>query len=88
MQVIKTIILLGTLFLLASCNGKKSGSSTKNTESSHKDNYQLVWSDEFDYIGLPDSTKWIYDTEGNADGWGNNEAQFYTKAKKGFLSIT
>ncbi len=77
-----TIILLGTIFLFASCNGKKSGSSKKNTESSHKDSYQLVWSDEFNYTGLPDITKWIYDTEGNADGWGNNEAQFYTKAKK------
>nr|WP_319398877.1 glycoside hydrolase family 16 protein [uncultured Carboxylicivirga sp.] len=43
-----------------------------------KDNYQLVWSDEFNYEGLPDSTKWSYDTEGNAWGWGNNELQTYT----------
>ena len=35
-----------------------------------------VWSDEFDYKGLPDSTRWNYDTGG--DGWGNNELQFYT----------
>lgn len=47
-----------------------------------KSEYQLVWSDEFDYTGLPDSTKWIYDTEGNADGWGNWEAQHYTNANK------
>lgn len=40
----------------------------------------LVWNDEFDYSGLPDSTKWDYDTEGNEAGWGNNEAQFYTRA--------
>ncbi len=40
--------------------------------------YTLVWSDEFDYQGLPDSTKWSFDTEGNSWGWGNNEAQFYT----------
>lgn len=38
--------------------------------------YQLVWSDEFDYNGLPDSTKWNYEVGG--DGWGNNEKQFYT----------
>ena len=82
MQLRNTIILLGTIFLFASCNGKKSESSTKDIESSHKNNYQLVWSDEFDYTGLPDSTKWAYDTEGNADGWGNNEAQYYTVAKK------
>jgi len=42
--------------------------------------YQLVWADEFDNDGLPDTTKWRYDTEGNVAGWGNNEAQFYTKA--------
>ncbi len=36
----------------------------------------LVWSDEFNYSGLPDSTKWGYDT-GN-HGWGNNEKQYYT----------
>jgi hypothetical protein len=55
----------------------------------------LVWSDEFDVNGLPDSKKWSYDTEGNATGWGNNEEQFYTAArlenaevKDGFLNIT
>jgi hypothetical protein len=37
---------------------------------------KLVWSDEFNYTGLPDSTKWDYDTGGQ--GWGNNELQFYT----------
>ena len=40
--------------------------------------YELVWSDEFNYTGLPDSKKWSYDTDGNAGGWGNNEAQYYT----------
>ncbi len=38
---------------------------------------QLVWSDEFDYSGLPDNTKWSYDIGGN--GWGNNELQYYTE---------
>src|SRR6188472_3264318 len=37
---------------------------------------KLVWSDEFDYKGLPDRTKWSYDTGGH--GWGNNELQYYT----------
>jgi len=36
----------------------------------------LVWSDEFNNNGLPDSTKWNYNTGGH--GWGNQEAQFYT----------
>ncbi|HET7117849.1 MAG TPA: family 16 glycosylhydrolase, partial [Hanamia sp.] len=53
---------------------------------------KLVWSDEFNYTGLPDSTKWNYEVGGN--GWGNNERQFYTDAdtmnaivKNGILSI-
>jgi len=43
--------------------------------------YALVWSDEFDYEGLPDETKWSYD-EGTGCpfvcGWGNNELEYYT----------
>lgn len=60
-----------------------------------KSEYKLIWADEFDYMGLPDSTKWIYDTEGNEQGWGNNEAQHFTVGKKenayvsdGVLKIT
>jgi len=40
-------------------------------------NYELVWSDEFDYTGLPNSAKWNYDVGGS--GWGNNELQYYTE---------
>jgi len=40
--------------------------------------WQLVWQDEFDYTGLPDSTRWSYDIAGNKKGWGNNELQHYT----------
>lgn len=43
-----------------------------------EDKWMLVWSEEFDYAGLPDSTKWNFETRGNAYGWGNNEAQWYT----------
>lgn len=48
------------------------------TKKSKDNKLKLVWRDEFNYKGLPDSTKWSYDVGG--DGWGNNEAQFYTKA--------
>lgn len=41
--------------------------------------YKLVWSDEFDGSGLPDSTKWSYDVGGN--GWGNNEKEYYTSKR-------
>ncbi|MDX2196814.1 MAG: glycoside hydrolase family 16 protein [Cytophagales bacterium] len=40
-------------------------------------NTKLVWSDEFDYTGLPDSTKWGYE-EGCSIR--NNELQYYTRA--------
>ena len=40
---------------------------------------KLVWADEFEKAGLPDSTKWGYDVGGN--GWGNNELQYYTSRR-------
>lgn len=41
-----------------------------------KDILKLVWNDEFNYTGLPDSSKWGYDVGGH--GWGNQELEFYT----------
>jgi len=42
----------------------------------------LIWSDEFDVDGAPDSTKWGYDYGNGCDigicGWGNSEEQSYT----------
>lgn len=75
-------LFIVSVFFMISCNSKKSEKTTDGNEGNDKQKYQLVWSDEFDYTGLPDSTKWIYDTEGNEASWGNNEAQFYTTAKK------
>ncbi|MFC4874309.1 glycoside hydrolase family 16 protein [Negadavirga shengliensis] len=46
-----------------------------------KKQMELVWSDEFDYEGLPDSTKWSFDIQGNEWNWGNNELQWYTDSK-------
>lgn len=43
---------------------------------------RLVWSDEFDGSGAPDTLKWDYDLgDGcpNVCGWGNNELEYYTK---------
>jgi beta-glucanase (GH16 family) len=41
--------------------------------------WKLVWSDEFDYTGLPDASKWNYDVGG--EGWGNDELEYYTKQR-------
>jgi beta-glucanase (GH16 family) len=59
---------------------------------SQKQPWKLVWSDEFDYSGLPDPTRWTAEVGGH--GWGNNELQFYTsgreenaRVKNGLLTI-
>jgi beta-glucanase (GH16 family) len=46
----------------------------------HKSAPRLIWNDEFNYSGMPDSTKWNYDLGGH--GWGNNELQYYTNDSK------
>jgi beta-glucanase (GH16 family) len=51
-----------------------------------------VWSDEFNYTGIPDTAKWGYDIGGS--GWGNNELEYYTNdirnasVANGMLTIT
>jgi len=67
----KTMLLLPILSTLLM--------TTTNSHSQSK-KWNLVWSDEFNYNGLPDSSKWNYDVGGH--GWGNNEAQYYTKNRK------
>jgi len=52
----------------------------------------LVWSDEFNVDGAPDSSKWGYDIGGG--GWGNGELEYYTNSRSnssvqnGYLKIT
>lgn len=82
--------VIAAALLFMSCSGGPQKQVQTETE-----NYRLVWSDEFDYTGLPDSSKWSFDTEGNAWGWGNNEDQYYTsdklqnaEVKDGMLYIT
>lgn len=58
---------------------------------------KLVWSDEFNYKGMPDTSKWGYDNGNGCPqicGWGNNELQYYTtsrvenaRVEEGFLLI-
>jgi beta-glucanase (GH16 family) len=62
----KKIFLFALLISAFSCSQEK--------------NWNLVWNDEFDYTGLPDTTKWTAETGGH--GWGNNELQYYTTGRK------
>jgi beta-glucanase (GH16 family) len=57
---------------------KNAGTAGKVTTPELK-GWELAWADEFDYTGLPDSTAWDYDVGGH--GWGNQEKQYYTRAK-------
>ncbi|MEM7657966.1 MAG: glycoside hydrolase family 16 protein [Bacteroidota bacterium] len=58
--------------LLWGCNP----GTAQNTSSTPATYSKLLWAEEFDYAGLPDSTKWDYRIGGH--GWGNNEKQYYT----------
>jgi beta-glucanase (GH16 family) len=89
MKILRTTLLFSViLFSFVQC---------QTAQETVVNNYKLVWADEFDGNGLPDSTKWNYDFgDGCPDlcGWGNNELQFYTKnrsenarVEKGLLII-
>ena len=46
---------------------------------------KLVWADEFNTAGMPDTAKWGYDLGRGCPqncGWGNNELQYYTAKKE------
>ena len=55
------------------------------------DNYELVWSDEFNGNYL-DTNTWNYEIVTGSWGWGNNEQQYYTdrniKVSNGTMKIT
>ena len=89
-----TILVCSTSLWGCAKDNKSEPTGVKPGTGTTTGNYELVWSDEFDYNGLPDSKKWSYDTDGNANGWGNNEAQYYTsgqlknsEVKDGYLYI-
>jgi beta-glucanase (GH16 family) len=61
LKILISAIYFILLFLTYSCSGGR----------------RLVWSDEFNYRGFPDSTKWIYE-----NGYvRNKELQYYTKSR-------
>ena len=69
--------IIAALFLpiiLITCNNRNASQNSETYPG------KLVWSEEFNYTGLPDATKWNYDAGGH--GWGNNELQFYTQMRQ------
>ena len=65
-------IIFINLSLLLSCRSDKKAVIIK------KNNYELVWADEFDYTGKPDPTKWGYEIGFIRNG----EKQYYTDSLK------
>lgn len=45
----------------------------------------LLWSDEFEYEGLPLENKWTYEVGGH--GWGNAELQYYTNGNPNNVNV-
>jgi beta-glucanase (GH16 family) len=95
MKKMGTLAALILAFALLAPGCARNGDSDPAPDNPTNKDMVLVWSDEFNVNGLPDASKWSYDTEGNATGWGNNEAQYYTsgrlantEVKDGFLHIT
>lgn len=74
MKIINIKLSIFLFFILISVTGVGQSAFTK-----------LVWSDEFNYAGLPDTSRWGYD-KGNGCpdicGWGNKELQYYTTGRK------
>lgn len=89
-QFLTFFAFLGAMLVLTGCSGTQSASSGQTK-------MRLVWSDEFNYNGLPDSAKWGYDLGDGCPqncGWGNNELQYYNanrlqnaRVENGHLSI-
>ncbi|HEY0678322.1 MAG TPA: glycoside hydrolase family 16 protein [Chitinophagaceae bacterium] len=91
------VFLPFVLLIFSFCSKKTGGGGSVFTPQTPVDkNWKFettpMWSDEFDYTGLPASAKWGYDLGGS--GWGNNELQYYTdlisnaKVENGNLTIT
>lgn len=76
--------LLTLLFLILGTGLSMSLATFHPDESKNyiPENYQLIWSDEFDEEGKPSKTNWTYDIGSLYNGWGNREVQYYTKKDK------
>lgn len=80
MKKFNYLVFLGILICVGACGS--GNTKTQGKDPLQKDGWTLVWNDEFEVDGLPDPSKWSYDTEGNSWKWGNNEAQYYTEGRK------
>ena len=80
--------------IVSAYNSSGFASSTTKLSVYVNDVLALVWQDEFDQDGLPNTSNWGYNIGNGDNGWGNNESEFYTdrldnaKVENGILKIT
>lgn len=72
-NIMKKINVLILLICFLGCSAQK-----------HETSWDLVWSDEFNYEGLPDPLNWGYDVGYIA----NNELQYYTDGRSENAAVT
>jgi len=83
---IKSILSLVLVFAMFSCS--------ENSKQTVVTKTNLVKSEEFNTDGTPDPSMWSFNIGTGANGWGNNELQYYTdrpqniKVENGVLKIT
>ncbi|MEJ0058746.1 MAG: glycoside hydrolase family 16 protein [Terricaulis sp.] len=78
----KKRLLALAAFCLATPAFADPGAPAINEPGGLPSGYALVWADEFQNDGLPDASRWTYDTDRNRDGWYNNELQYYSPARR------
>jgi len=69
-MLFKSCLLATSFLIISSCSTDETQTVSQFTE--------LVWQDEFDIDGAPDSSIWGYDIGTDENGWGNSELQYYT----------
>lgn len=86
--ILRVFLMVLSVLVLTQCSTRSKKKDTEaKTENSKEDPYNLVWSDEFETDGVPDSTKWTYE-----NGFvRNEELQWYQPqnafCENGFLII-
>lgn len=82
MRIKKALVIFAIVACLAGCSKFRSSfqeaGHLPDSVSTRADlTWKLVWSDEFDYKGLPDPSKWDYEV----GYFRNNELQYYTESR-------
>lgn len=93
-QLSCTIMVLAFSFIGLISKAQQAGGDQNKVATQEPAKYtKLIWSDEFNKDGAPDSAKWGYELGNGPDGWGNRELEFYTNrpensiVKDGVLKI-